>query len=102
MSNMKEYKDSWIPCTERLPEDGQKVLAYCDNGHCSSISVVRFKRGKTEEELQSMPHLCICSADQWGNNLKPYAWFEMGPMEWFGQDVLAWQPLPEPYKGGAE
>lgn len=94
--------NGWIPCSERLPEDGREVLAYCDNGQCSSISVVTFRKGKTKEELQAMECPCICSADQWGNNLKPYAWFDNGPMQWFGQDVLAWQPLPEPYNSKGE
>lgn len=92
----------WIPCSKRLPEDGREVLAYCDNGHCSGISVVRFRKGKTKEELQAMELPYFGSADQWGNNLKPYAWFENGPMEWFGQDVIAWQPLPKPYNPKGE
>jgi len=98
----EEHNGGWIPCSERLPEDGQEVLAYCDNGHCSGISVVEFRKGKTKEELQAMERPCFGSADQWGNNLKPYAWFENGPMQWEGQDVLAWQPLPEPYQPEGE
>lgn len=45
------------------------------------------------------------SGDVWGNNLVPYYWkADGGPMEWFGQNITHWMPLPEPpkMKGGAE
>ena len=93
----------WIPCSERLPEDGQKVLVYREDGHSSGMSVARFIKGKTKEELESMEHPRYCFGDQWGNNLRPYAWDGDGPMQWFGQYVIAWQPLPGPFKQeGAE
>lgn len=96
--NMSQLNNNgWIPCSERLPEDKQKVLIWYENGHCSGMSVATFKKGKTKEELQTMERLCIGFTDQWGNNLKPYAWDGDGPMEWDGQEVIAWQPLPAPY-----
>lgn len=98
----EEYNNGWIPCSEKLPEDGQKVLVYREDGHCSGMSVARFKRGKTKEELESMECMCVRFADQWGNNLKPYAWDGDGPMMWNGQDIIAWQPLPAPYKEEGE
>lgn len=96
--NMSQLNNNgWIPCSEKLPEDGQQVLVYYNNCLYSCMSVAKFRKGKTKEELQSMERPCFGSADQWGNNLKPYAWFGDGPMEWFGQEIIAWQPLPTPY-----
>ena len=34
--------------------------------------------------------------DEDGNNLVPYKWYaRSGPMEWWGQDVSHWMPLPK-------
>lgn len=98
----EEHKGGWIPCSERLPENGQKVLVYREDGHSSGMSAARFIKGKTKEELESMEHPRYCFEDQWGNNLRPYAWDGDGPMKWFGQDVIAWQPLPEAYQPKGE
>lgn len=98
----EEYKGGWIPCSEKLPENKQKVLIWYGNGHCYRMSVATFKKGKTKEELQAMERLCIGFADQWGNNLKPYAWDGDGMMQWEGQEVIAWQPLPPDYQPKGE
>ena len=66
----------WIPVTERLPAYGEDVLisigGYCNVGHIVSVN---------EEEQ--------------------YNWYFSG---WYHlpNDVDAWMPLPEPWKGGAE
>ena len=57
----------WIPCSRRLPEEGQKCLV-CDKG---SIGI-----------------------DTYIGHGNPYNW------KWYTRDYEAWQPLPEPYKGG--
>ena len=37
----------------------------------------------------------IKSADQYGNNLKPYFWDTFGPGSFNGQEIEWWMPLPE-------
>lgn len=65
-------KSDWIPCGERLPEDDRMVLVTCQT-----------KRG-------------IRSVNR--------AYYD--GMFWHGSGsmsrVIAWQPLPETYKGGKE
>ena len=50
----------WIPCSERMPEDGRYL---CDYGDC--IDFGRVING-----------------------------------EWYVNGVIAWMPLPKPYRGG--
>lgn len=47
--------------------------------------------------------MSIRRADEWGNNKVPYFWVAPeGPMQWNGQDVSHWMPLPEYPKEGIE
>lgn len=113
----------WISVDERLPEENVYVLIAVEN----SIQVARIIKGISEEEREKMKNgelpdpeeLCFAadkiitlrrsqlyrSGDVWGNNLVPYYWkANGGPMEWFGQNITHWMPLPEApkMKGGGE
>jgi len=63
----------WIPVTERLPEEGKQVLV-CDDG-----GFIYTAEGETRSDGEW----------QW------YESVEYRPMD----DVVAWMPLPEPWKG---
>ena len=72
-------KPRWIPVTERLPEDGQKVLAiYTIN---EILPVIRYA-------------VLSYSTDDGFHD------YEEGYYEWTG--ITHWMPLPEPPKDGAE
>lgn len=114
-----DFALKWIPVTVRLPEENQYVLIWC-RGECQ---VARIEKGISEEERTAMrrgelpdPGVmgwtlsdgwkssprsgCYLPGDVHGNNKVPYSWkANGGPMEWFGQDVTHWMPLPEPPKG---
>ena len=116
-------KQEWISVDERLPEEGKYVIVWV-----GSVQVARIEKGITEEERQKMKNGevddrieygwsqstgCIPlkrsdlykACDVHGNNRVPYRWkANGGPMEWFGQNVTHWMPLPEApkMKGGAE
>lgn len=114
-------KQEWISVEERLPEENVYVLIAVEN----SIQVARIIKGISEEKREKMKNgelpdseeTCFAadkiitlrrsqlyrSGDVWGNNLVPYYWkANGGPMEWFGQNITHWMPLPEPpkMKGG--
>jgi hypothetical protein len=116
-------KQEWISVKERLPEEGKCVIVWV-----GSVQVAMIEKGITEEERQKMKNGevedrieygwsqstgCIPlkrsnlyrACDVHGNNRVPYCWkANGGPMEWFGQNVTHWIPLPEApkMKGGAE
>lgn len=106
--------EKWIPVNERLPKENEYVLIWC-----GSVQVARIEKGISEKEREAMrrgelPDPVIRGwslADGWkgtkrssvytfgdvyGNNIVPFAWkANGGPMQWFGQDVTHWMPLPE-------
>ena len=59
----------WIPVSERLPE---KEVVYIISVHCDDRNFITFDN--------------FCS-------------YKHGWKKWSNQEVLAWMPLPEPYKG---
>ena len=65
----------WIPCSERLPERDTNVLAYHKN--------------------ESFEYVYVSWIDDYTGK-----W--AGFIGNFPDDVLAWMPLPEPYKEGEE
>lgn len=73
----------WIPCSERLPEDGERVLATHLGGLNPSRQVI-------EHIYQNGKFTCGWDMD---NDVHSHT---------FGQrymgEVIAWMPLPEPYK----
>ena len=63
----------WIPCSERLPEEGEIVL--------------------TQANIENMISLCVASRQDY-NYWKGWNTREI--------NVVAWMPLPEPYQEEGE
>lgn len=68
-----EYKGDWIPCSERLPEIRQDCLVTVRYTGIMGMYGLWVKTGHMEAEN-----------DWWGDCV--------------GGEVIAWQPLPEPYQ----
>lgn len=100
-------KQEWISVEDKLPENGQMVLIYDGNAYQwkPTISCAIFQKGKTKEQLKEEGYKTMSGADEYGNNKKPYRWCSgNSPMNWHGQMVTHWMPLPETpkMKGGDE
>ena len=67
----EEYNGGWIPCSERLPEDGTTVLV---------------------QDFEEYYEVSICETR---NGVKG---FSSGDWWTSANNYIAWQPLPEPYK----
>ena len=61
----------WIPCSERLPEEGIRVITFDTDG---DINIMYFDGCETEDG---------------------YIWKDDLYIEWC--DIIAWMPLPKPY-----
>lgn len=68
----EEHNGGWIPCSERLPEDD----SIC-------IVTVEYPNNKTMVDYGWFDRKSVC-------------WF-VGMQEFRTSNILAWQPLPEPY-----
>ena len=76
----------WIPCSERLPsEDGRYLVSYWLMKDMPWISVMYYGKPTFPET----DHPCFYVSDD-----------EYGDVEY--NDIVAWMPLPEPYKGVTE
>lgn len=73
----------WIPVSERLPEDGRPVLIYAWNVH---HVIARYDTFRTDDGYKKT----WVTADAWNGNTE------------IGHEVIAWMPLPDPYKEDAE
>ena len=67
-----EQEPKWIPVTERLPEEGLAVLIFTESG---DIEFGQRDENKWEWLAESI-------SDYWTR----------------AEEVIAWQPLPEPYE----
>ena len=79
-SNMNEAEnDSWIRTSERLPSEEEFIKAYCRNSYAAEFIVMI--KGAT------LPTTLYFKNGSWTDMKGNY------------YNVVAWQPLPEPYKG---
>ena len=72
----KEYNNGWIPCSERLPEEPEEGLTDLD---------------ECDEYIAMIENADIPTALNYAGNGE---WYCDGEF----YKVIAWQPLPEPYK----
>lgn len=79
-----EPEPHWIPCSERLPEDYTNVLAWF-------------------EYYRYGDYNCMYQTHGIGSYASEYnSWLINGEPGWHKLQVIAWMPLPEPWKGADE
>lgn len=86
---------TWIPCAERLPADGQRVLCWVP-GHTVYLPG---KTGATEERfvvvLRFLKDYFIHNPSKTGQAVGDHFWAGEGSSNKFFPEVTHWMPLPE-------
>ena len=85
-------QQAWVPCSERLPEDGVKVWVTIQ-GH----DVIRCEKGESlEDAIERISKIRWVTTAYWSED--EHGWND----PYFGCPLvvgpIAWMPLPEPYK----
>lgn len=75
---LERTEQHWIPCSERLPEEGIGVLCTTDNEYVTVL-----KRTKIKSRY---------FAFFWEDLDEEHFYYSL-------DEIVAWMPLPEPYKG---
>ena len=74
-------KDGWIPTTESLPKSEQDVLISFEH----SVTIGYY-------------YIDPCTYDSQFEDLDDTGWYNEEDDFMYDQNVIAWMPLPEPYK----
>lgn len=89
-TTVKDIQQRWIPCSERLPENKERVLVTCKCSHGLKTSILRYAKDLYKVDV-------IAFEDKRGEG----GWYdydsEYGYYNITG--ITAWMPLPDAYEG---
>ena len=99
--------NEWISTEEKLPEEKVWVLGFLDYPGSidgSHVEPVQIVKGITEEERKILREkgdkrgFQYYMGDVDDVNALPYEWEGTGGYKYHGSDIIAWMPMPKPFK----
>lgn len=88
--------DAWIPCAERLPTNGLRVLCWLPK----NTVYLPGKTGAVEERnlvvLRFQEDFFLKNQSKTGKAVSPHFWLGEGSSNHFFEEVSHWRPLPPP------
>ena len=85
----EEYNNGWVPCSERLPEENGKYIAYyhkwSDGNYLPKFDETEIRILRYRNNDWIFPTYVNTEAEKDSH-----------------REVIAWQPLPAPFKKGSE
>ena len=69
--------DDWIKCTDKLPNEGEEVIVWVNNGITNGITIGCYYLSYPDDVPEWIFHI----------------------ETWIGTNPIAWIPSPGPYKG---
>lgn len=102
MSNSQLPSDSWVACTDRLPENGVTVLAFFKNELGKRRRVLAYytrQWATVAEGFDDDAPDDWYDVDESGTSHIPEGWYEVcysqNVDQYMHEEITHWQPLPE-------
>lgn len=88
----------WIPCSERLPEvEGKYLVTF--GALEEKINGEKVVFGDINRSVSMLGFGCCKRDIAW--NPEGFGWYDLATANYFDKrSIIAWMPLPEPYKEG--
>ena len=83
---MTVYMTEWFPVDERLPEENKRYLVTFKVGEDTWVSTSEYRN-----DLQK-------TKEYWGEKERGWVFYDMERGYIDDDGIIAWMPLPEPYK----
>lgn len=95
-----EPKQAWIPCSERLPEEeGNYLVTF--GAFAETINGEKVIFGDIDGSVSEIGYGCYERDIFW--HPTAFGWYDLATATPFDKRaIIAWMPLPEPYKEGAD
>jgi len=93
MEQIKETSIGWIACEERLPADGQRVLAVVPGNEVLLPGKAKFEMREVLV-LRFMENFFAVQSDQADNHGRHF-WSGEGASNQYFEAVTHWMPMPE-------
>ncbi|MBL0043273.1 MAG: DUF551 domain-containing protein [Flavobacteriales bacterium] len=92
---MADMLPMWIRCAERLPDDGQRVLAWLPNNVVHLPGMTGASEIRNTVVLRFSENFFTKNPSKTGKAKSPHFWMGEGSSNHFFEEVTHWMAMPE-------